>query len=107
MFGTLTPRPGREHQVHNIRWQPRRWEGPDPAKQASADKQELEIGTTTLSQIYARKGVDFEDAIKQRVAELGKIKAAAESAGLTLAEVLPHLSGLSELTEQPQDLDDE
>lgn len=107
MMGTLTTRPGRESQLDNIHWQPRRWEGPDPAKQAAADKHELEIGTTTLGMIYARKGIDFDDAIKQRVDELGKIKAAAETAGLTLAEVLPHLSGLSEMTMPEQEPDDD
>ncbi len=106
-LGNLQSRPGRESQFHAVRWQPRRWEGPDPAKQSQADKNELEIGSVTLSQIYARKGVDFDDAIKQRVDELSRIKTAAESAGLTLAEVLPHLSGLAETDAQPTGNDPE
>jgi lambda family phage portal protein len=93
MMGTLTPRPGKEAQHSAARWQPRRWDGPDPAKQASADEKELEIGSTTLTQIYARKGIDFDDAVAERISELARIKEAAESAGLTLAEVLPHLAG--------------
>lgn len=90
-MGTLLPRPGREDQVHAVRWQPRRWEGPDPAKQAAADQQELEIGSTTLGMICARKGLDFDEVLAQRIDEMSRIKAAAEAAGLTLGDVLPYL----------------
>jgi len=107
MLGTVQPRPNRADQINNVRWQPRRWDGPDPAKQAAADKQELEIGSTTLTQIYARKGIDLDDAIAQRVSELSKIKQAAESAGMTLDEVLPHLAGLGAMSTPMQDEEDD
>jgi lambda family phage portal protein len=90
--GSLRPRPGREDQLLAIKWQPRRWEGPDPAKQAQADETELANGTTTLTEIAARKGRDLDDMIAERVRELAKIKAAAEAEGLTLADVLPAMT---------------
>jgi len=81
-----------EREARRYKWQPRRWEGPDPAKQAQADETELSIGTTTLTEIAARKGRDFDDLLAQRIQELTAIKTAAEAAGLTLADVLPSLA---------------
>jgi capsid protein len=105
-MGGLQTRPGREDELHNIRWQPRRWEGPDPAKQAMADKTELANGTTALTQIAARKGVDFDDLLAERVAELSKIKAAAEAAGLEMADILPALFAQRPEQEAPNNDDD-
>lgn len=90
-LGNLAPRGNRADQLHAYRFQPRRWEGPDPAKQASADETELRNGTTTLTEIAARKGRDLEDMVAQRVQEIAMIKAAAEAAGLQLADVLPSM----------------
>jgi lambda family phage portal protein len=81
-----------EDQLHARKWQPRRWDGPDPAKQAKADTDELTIGTTTLTEIAARKGRDLDDMIAERIRELTKIREAAEAAGLTLADVLPMMA---------------
>jgi capsid protein len=92
VMGTLQARPGRESQWNNIYWQARRWEGPDPGKQSHADKQELEIGSTTLTAILARKGLDFEDVLAERVEELRRIKEVSETAGLSMAEILPYLT---------------
>lgn len=94
-LGTLTPRPGHPDQLHNIRWQPRRWEGPDPAKQATADTANLEIGATTLTEILARQGRDIDDVIAERLNELAQIRDAAEAVGFTLGEVLPYLKTAS------------
>lgn len=93
LLGTFGERKnGRELELWNVQWQPRRWEGPDPAKQASADETELANGTTTLGDIAARKGRDLDDLIDQRIAELSAIKKKAEAAGLTLADILPALA---------------
>jgi lambda family phage portal protein len=91
-LGNLAARPGRENQWHNIYWQPRRWDGPDPTKQAAADRADLEIGATTLTEILARKGRDFDDVLTERVNELARIKDVATAAGLTLTELLPYLA---------------
>jgi capsid protein len=91
-MGTLQARPGRESQWNNVYWQARRWEGPDPAKQSQADKQELEIGSTTLTAILARKGLDFDDWLAERIEELSRIKEDASAANLTMAEILPYLT---------------
>jgi lambda family phage portal protein len=91
-FGPGEVQPARAAQMHAVQWQPRRWEGPDPAKQAQADETELANGTTTLHDIAARKGRDLDDLIEQRIAELTTIKTKAEAAGLTLADILPALA---------------
>jgi capsid protein len=85
-----TPRTNGERYHH--KWQPRRWDGPDPAKQAKADADELANGTITLTEIAARKGRDFEDMVAERIRELVRLKEMAESAGLSLADVLPNSS---------------
>jgi len=102
-------RPNRDSELAHVRWQPRRWEGPDPAKQANADKVELEIGSTTLTRICARKGIDRDDMLAERISELATIKQLAEASGLSLAEVLPHMAGLATAatTEPDQDVTDE
>lgn len=99
-MGALQARPGREAQWDAIYWQPRRWEGPDPAKQSAADKQDLEIGATTLTAILARRGLDFDDTLTERVNELRRIKDAAASAGLTLSEILPYLAATAPAPKQ-------
>lgn len=90
--GALVSRPGREAQWDQVYWQPRRWEGPDPAKQGQADEIDLRLGTTTHTALLARKGLDFEDTMQERVRELARIKDLAADAGLTLDEVLPYLT---------------
>ena len=99
-LGTLAALPGRESELDNVYWQPRRWEGPDPAKQSTADRKDLEIGATTLTDILARKGRDFDDALAQRVSELKRAKEAAEAQGLTLQDLMPYLT--SAAIEQPE-----
>ncbi|AHF05511.1 hypothetical protein MARPU_09555 [Marichromatium purpuratum 984] len=106
-LGTFGDRRGRELELFNIQWQPRRWEGPDPAKQASADETELANGSTTLHDIAARKGRDFDDLVSQRITELSDIKAKAEAAGLTLSDVLPALAAKSCLTTSRPDANDD
>lgn len=92
-YGNISLRPGRESEIDNVYWQPRRWDGPDPVKQATADRNELEIGSETLTAILARKGRDFDDVLNERIAELTRVREAAEKEGFTLAEIMPYLSG--------------
>jgi capsid protein len=92
MLGTLPIRPGASAELYRNHWQPRRWEGPDPAKQAKADETDLSIGSTSLHEICARKGRDFDDLIAERVAELKAIQEAIKGTGLTLQDVLPMLA---------------
>ena len=94
-YGNLTSRPGREAELDNVYWQPRRWDGPDPAKQSTADRQDLEIGSTTLTEILARKGRDFDDVLAERIEELKRVKEAAEAEGLNLQDVLPYLNAVA------------
>jgi len=49
------------------------WDGEeyiDPLKESKADQTDLESGATTLAAIYARKGMDWEAALRQRAREL-------------------------------------
>jgi lambda family phage portal protein len=97
LYGNLSARPNRgdAREIYRVHWQARRWEGPDPAKQAIADQTELSIGTATLTEILARKGRDFDDVIGERVREMARIKSMAESAGLTLEQIMPFLAKLA------------
>lgn len=97
----LVPRPGRDAELHRVHWQARRWEGPDPAKQASADKQDLEIGATTLTEIHARKGRDLDDVIMERVDELKRIREAAHAADLPFELLVPYLTAKANAAAPP------
>jgi lambda family phage portal protein len=92
--GRLPVRPNGEAEAHRVHWQARRWEGPDPAKQANADQTELAIGTTSLTEICTRKGRDFDDLLAERMGEIAAINTAAVAAGLTLEQVALFLGGL-------------
>jgi len=46
------------------------WEHVDPVKEASADEIGLATNTTTLAELYARRGLDWEDALRQRAREM-------------------------------------
>jgi capsid protein len=53
------------------------WDGPehvDPTKEASADQTRLQDNTTTLADIYGRKGQDWEIQIRQRAREVALVK---------------------------------
>ena len=86
-----------------VYWQPRRWEGPDPAKQAQADEAELKIGSATLTEILLRKGKDFDDHLQERIQELARVRDAAEAVGLTLTQVLPYLEKVATAAAPAQD----
>jgi lambda family phage portal protein len=57
----------------------------DPLKEANAERVSLGNGTMTLSEIYAAKGMDWEDSMRQRARE----NDLAHELGLTLAELAP------------------
>lgn len=54
----------------------------DPQKDAQTDQIELSIGTTTLAEIHARKGQDWETAMRQRAAELSLAQSLETDLGL-------------------------
>jgi lambda family phage portal protein len=58
----------------NALWMPDGWEWVDPLKEARAEEVELKNGTTTLSEIYSKKGQDWEEALEQRAKEKKKMK---------------------------------
>jgi lambda family phage portal protein len=57
----------------------------DPLKDANADSVGLNNGTLTLAEVYSDKGMDWEDAMRQRAREM-KL---ARGLGLTLPELAP------------------
>lgn len=52
-----------------VRWIPPGWRWVDPVKEATQAQIELEIGTTTLRDICASKGTDWEETMRQRLVE--------------------------------------
>jgi lambda family phage portal protein len=69
---------------------PHRWlwngaESIDPVKQAQAEQIDLENGTTTLADIFAERGEDWQASMKQRAKE----KELAKKLGLQPMEVAP------------------
>ena len=64
------------------------WDGQehvDPAKEANAQEKRLKNHTTTLAHEYAKQGVDWENALRQRAKE----KALMRKLGLEEGEVVP------------------
>lgn len=58
----------------NVQWF---WDGMkhvDPAKEATAEATRLQSNTTTLAQVYAEQGLDWEEQLEQRGRELARMK---------------------------------
>lgn len=53
-----------------VRWMPRGWAWIDPTKEVSAFKDAVRSGFTTLSNVVAQQGDDFEELMSQRKREL-------------------------------------
>lgn len=56
-------------RYEDIRWMPRGWAWVDPAKEVAAYKEALRGGFTTLSDVIAQNGNDFEEVMFQRQKE--------------------------------------
>lgn len=61
-------------KVVNACFKPRGWAWVDPEKDAKANALELEAGTTTYTDIFAEKGLDFEEQVERRAYEQKYIK---------------------------------
>ncbi len=93
------------------------WKGPkhvDPIKEAKAETERLANGTTTLPDIYAEQGLDWEGQLEKRLAvqmrqlELAaKLKAKAEELGLSEEEADRALTPAEGAKLDPEDLVDE
>jgi len=80
-----------------VQWIPNGWKWIDPVKEAQATKIGLEIGLTTLRDVCAAQGEDWEELLQQRAIE----KAAYEAAGL------PYPGGATSDDPPPEDDEDE
>ena len=84
--------------VESVEQVPHRWlwnraGSIDPQKDAEANRTELANGTRTLAAIYAERGEDWEEALRQRARELALARKLAEEAGVPLAMLVGGASG--------------
>jgi len=56
-------------RAYPVLWRAPAWEEVDPWKEAKADAQELGAGLTTLHEVYAKRGKDFDETIATIAAE--------------------------------------
>jgi capsid protein len=85
LISDLLPLSVRTMPEHAHQWF---WDGHehvDPQKEASAQAQRLASHTTTLADEYARKGQDWETALRQRAKEIALMR----ELGLLTAQALP------------------
>ena len=83
------PLAGSEDKYRRVSWQGRRWPSPDPAKDATAYREHLAMGSTTVSAIIKETtGRDPEEVFIERAAE----KKRMDALGLTQAEVVQSVS---------------
>lgn len=78
------------------------WDGHehvDPAKEASAQAIRLANHTTTLAEEYARRGLDWEEQLRQRAKEVALLK----ELGIAPVEVQPPLPSVEEYDTEPSD----
>lgn len=88
--GTVELPPGApDFYEAKLAWCGCRWIGPgrdhiDPLKEAKADRETYDLGVTTLEQLCAERGRDWEEVVIQRAEE----KKFIESHGLTMDEIV-------------------
>lgn len=58
-----------DKDIKSVRWIANGWQWIDPKKEAEATKTKLEVGLTTLRDEAAAQGKDWEDLMRQRLAE--------------------------------------
>jgi len=58
-----------DEELGAVQWTPNGWQWVDPLKEAQAVEIELDIGTTTLRDVAASKGRDWEELLEQRLRE--------------------------------------
>jgi lambda family phage portal protein len=78
------------------------WIGPgkdhiDPLKESKADREEYDLGVTTLERLCAARGLDFETVIEQRAQE----KRLIESLGLEMSDIVSPKVGQAGRPEKP------
>lgn len=81
-----------------IKWQPRGWDWVDPAKDIKAAVDEYNLGSTSLTEIVAKKGKSLDDVFRQRQAD-DKL---AEQYGQTVGQVINQFSQTTEATNDGQ-----
>lgn len=82
------------------------WDGHehvDPVKEASAEQTRLASHTTTLAELYARRGKDWETELRQRAREVALMK----ELGLTDAQAIPRDESTDEDEEEAEDAEAE
>jgi len=76
----------------NNDWWRLRWQTPaqitvDVGREAREDRSDVEAGLRTAATHYGEQGTDWQEAYRQRVAEIAFLKREAEAQGLTLDQV--------------------
>ncbi|HUS40518.1 MAG TPA: phage portal protein [Pirellulales bacterium] len=56
-------------EIKQVTWIPNGWRWVDPKKEAEATEVELRMGTTTLRDVCASQGKDWEEVMEQRIRE--------------------------------------
>jgi hypothetical protein len=59
----------------------------DAGRDSAADREDLKMGLTSMAQIYASKGQDWQTAVNQKIAESIYIKTQCEAAGIDTTAV--------------------
>jgi len=85
--------------IASVRWIAPGWKWVDPVKEAQGAQIELEMGITSLRDLVAQKGGDWEDIQEQRILEEAREKELREQYGLPAREQKP-------AAQQPQDAED-
>lgn len=88
-----------------VRWQTPGWSWIDPTKEVTAQKESIKAGFTTLADVCASQGADWEEVLEQQAMERRK----AESLGLPLdvfnAQTSQQTGGNNEQTNENGDED--
>jgi hypothetical protein len=84
--GDLTPPRGMDRWWQAVYHTPKRTTI-DAGRDSAADRENLKLGTITLSQIAAEGGYDWQEIVDQRVAEQVYIRQKATEAGVDMSEI--------------------
>lgn len=89
-FGALSMLPANklDTKFADVQWQPRGWDWVDPAKDIKSATDEYHLGTTSLTEICAKKGRSLDDVLRQRQAD----DALAKTYGQTVGQIVNQMN---------------
>ncbi|HUU31492.1 MAG TPA: phage portal protein, partial [Phycisphaerae bacterium] len=94
-----------DEQIEAVNWIPPGWQWVDPEKEAAAAEIELRLGITTLQDICAGRGKDWEEQMEQRLRERARERDLRAELGIPETDAPPAPAAVAKPADDADDED--